>query len=271
MSASAAIERSVVVRKAAHVFESNRASYGPMPVVILEGAYIDPRETDGRPQHLQDSFDLLDQLRASQKQQHPQFLLASLDNDFPSQSPLCGFESCSTVRESPSGRMPRWADRIYEQRRKNTGSLPLRQFSMRNARNRASATLRRQIAAKSPKIVQQVDADIVDIYAQGSGGSVYLGARHRKANAGITIRCSALMAQHYFDLYKFALEKFPGVSSLIIYDFNLYTERDRVRMGAEASFALYPWSENVPAYVINCIYFPSPAVGSPVHVTSSLD
>ena len=90
----------------------------------------------------------------------------------------------------------------------------------------------------------------------------HINIGHRDADSSQVISlCTALMAQHYRDLYTFVIKKRLKINELWIFDFNRFTEPNSVRESAEVSFKLYSWPSNFKLNIVNCIYNPDGRTG----------
>jgi hypothetical protein len=136
-------------------------------------------------------------------------------------------------------------------------------LGMRRTRNAVTKAIKRQLAAAKEEIRedQYPGETIVEIYADTCGEQIELGYREA-GSSRITPRCAALMAQHYFDLFKLALRRKPELCDLWIFDFNRFTEQESVRRGAEAAFVLYSWPQDLAIHIVNCIYTPNGKTGT---------
>lgn len=276
----------VVLQPAESAFAAYReraSRMGEQPVVVIEGGYFEQREPDAadRIVHLQDSFTLADRLMELPSAKRPELILSTLINDFPSESQYCdlAFQGADSTSE-PGGRpqkslcrqIPAAAKRVYEQHTTTLVNYNWQHFSMKSTRNRAARFLTRSLKTRNGNdaaLYEVVDGDVVDIFVTTDEQDRYLGCRHA-GSFRMSLRCTALMAQHYYDLCQHAQAVCPRMTGLWIFDFDRFTERDRVRAGAEASFALHPWPAKLPVHVVNCIYYPDAAKRQPLQVTSRI-
>jgi hypothetical protein len=248
---------------------------GDRPVTFIEGGYVDNRDPGAadRVEHFHDSFRLIQLLKATPRP--PAILRSFLVNDFSpatycgndfSQATDCGAAECraSQTRADSAGMLPAWAAGP------DAGAAdcsPVRVYGMRNTRNRAVkhiARLLRRPDRNGLRIAE--DGDVIDIYTDTDDGEVFLGYRKRGPQ-GVFVRCTALMAQHYFDLYSHAAKVCPGMTDFWVFDFNRAVEAERVRAGACASFAIYPWPVAIRARIVNCVYYPGRPDLKPVRLT----
>lgn len=250
----------------------NHSAVGARPVVVVEGGYFDPRDDSAadRAEHLADSFRLVNDLGRHLTQ--PTILLAALVNDFGC-GRNCGELNCGPAPASnptdevtpPLAFLPRWARPAYEGIVPR--ALPLRTFGMRATRNRAAKHLARLQRCPDEVPIRWInDSEFTDVYADTASGPVYLG-RRRHGPYGVKVRCTALMAQHYFDLYRAAAAIRPDMSDLWIVDFNRSIEAARVQAGASTSLAIYQWPSGVRTLIINCVYYPGHPELQPLRVT----
>ena len=226
---------------------------GARPVALIEVGYVDLRDPGAvdRVLHTQDSLRLFDRLQTTSNP--PTILRSLLVNDF-AKDTYCGAEMCgwADARTPPTAPLLAWAGVPVG----NGAESEVRVYGMRNIRNRAAKHLDRLLrrSRQNPLIVRP-DGDLTDIFADTEDGRIFLGCR-RHAPGGVSVRCTALMAQHYYDLYLYAAEANPGMSDLWVFDFNRAIEGDRVWSGARASMSIYPWPTGVRTWVVNCIDYP---------------
>src|SRR5579864_1910579 len=228
------------------VFLAEAAQMGDRPVAVVEGGYFerrDPRAED-RLIQLQDSFGLVEKLQSAVPA--PRIILAVLVNDFRSGTRYCGVEfqaqepQAADAEDSAAGieLVPDEARAIYVQHGKTLEKCDLQVFSIRATRNRAGRFIKRALKLKNSRanrVHEVVDGDVVDIYVTTDDQERYLGCR-KPGTFRMSMRCTALMAQHYYDLYRCAARAVPDMTGLWIFDFDRFTEREPVRAGAEASF-----------------------------------
>jgi hypothetical protein len=254
------------------VYRDRAGGLGSRPVAVVEGGYFDRREGDAldRQAQLADSFRLVRYLSELPELHRPEVVLAALVNDL-STSRACGLDFCEGGPLDPpvaADRLPGWARAIYDEHRAES-PWPLHTFSLKTTRNRVIRWLRRQLLpsrSESSPLLERKGPGYTEIYAEGDLPAPLLLARRRQGFR-IAARCSALIAQHYFDLFRRASKLSPDLTDLWIFDFDHPTEKYRVAAGAEASFALFPWPRDVRVRVANCIYDPSDARVPPVQLT----
>lgn len=98
-----------------------------------------------------------------------------------------------------------------------------------------------------------IDNDLSYIYIKSrQNNDIYIGY---KKNNLIVPNCVLLMAEHYFELFRFAYEKNPNHKNFWIFDFLLYSEKTAVGQGAEVSYLLYSWPQGVTVNIVNCSYY----------------
>lgn len=235
--------------------------------IVIEAGYLDLRApSDGdRMVHLDDAFWLLENIQKPCAQANAPILLEAFVNDFSTVN-VCQITACS-----PAGDLQDLQDlQDLENRDQLICDLQagLRRqytfyniiendfalFGMRSTRNAVTRTVSRALKSGRPGIIEQQLGDTtVDIYADSYTEHILLGYRDAQSSA-IVPRCAALMAQHYRDLYEFARGRRPTLKKLWIFDFNRLTERESVRLGAEAAFVLFPWPDDFELNIMNCIY-----------------
>lgn len=256
---------------------ANIGQLGESPVIIIEGGYFDCRELSPRERarQLEDSFQLLSLLREQQPRSCKKILLTALWNDFGANKSYCGIEphaegsetQVATCGESP---VPPWARQVFARNAAAIEEFPLEIFPMKPTRNRSARAIAEGLkGSQGPdrRLREMHNADAVDIYADTEAGSVYVACR-KKGPLGLAVRCTALMAQHYFDLYRYARKSVPSMTDLWIFDFNQYLEEERVRLGAEVSLVLYPWPSVLSLRVVNCVYYPWDQPSRPIRITA---
>ncbi|MCE9547204.1 MAG: hypothetical protein K8T25_17160 [Planctomycetia bacterium] len=251
--------------------------------VVVELAYLDPREPQAadRQAHVHDALRLLAMLRDEFVPAITLFPVV-LVNDLPA-ARHCG-EACHSSSHVTAPTYDRWseaerADWSAELAEAGIGAESVRTFSMRNTRNRATKSIKRvsikrtslhcnangTTAAHSPHngpgIYQShsnpLAADnFADVFADTGERQILLASQRLGAPAPMP-RCGALMAQHYFDLYRHAAARCAGLTQLWIVDFNRASEGARTARGAEASFVLHPWPRGTSVHVANCVYHPT--------------
>lgn len=102
-------------------------------------------------------------------------------------------------------------------------------------------------------IEEKINDELIHLYVKNRHGNpIYLGY---KKNGAITPNCVLLMAEHYFELFKFAYDKTPSHNNFWIFDFLLYSEKSAVGQGAEVAYFLYSWPEGVTVNIVNCSYY----------------
>ncbi len=265
----------------------NKNSKGPAPVVVIEGGYFDSRDVeppDDRLLHLRDSFWLLDKLSRLTIGQPRMIVLSAFFNDLSTEGRYCGIDLCrdeiNTVfadaglkikDRSPFSAIPQGAIPIYHRHgiEEDESKYQLYFYRMRTTRNRALSHLKKLIQSpNASEILHQVDdGDVIDIRLKRKPAEeIVLGSR-RKGTYRMSVRCTALMAQHYWDIYQRSAKYLGDGSPLWIFDFNRFTERDRVHSGAKASFDLYNWPAPLKVEVVNCIYYPKVNDAIPIFVT----
>jgi hypothetical protein len=240
---------------------------GTVPAIVVEGGYIDPTDRAGdRVQHAIDSGWLVEQLIAVPAAPWASILWTSLVNDFEYPSRYCGVDVCPEPSELSPDEVS--SSRAAAALARVPPAIPTESFTMRSTRNRAGERVRRLVKAPPALagVREELDGDMIDIYAATRDGEVFLGCWKDKDRRRLAVRCTALMAQHYFDIFKRVRRDLAGLTDLWIVDFNRYLERDRVRLGAQAAEILNPWPPDLKVTIVNCVYFSTPGT-TPIQVT----
>ena len=241
--------------------------------VIIEAGYLDLRapNDENRLHHLNDAFYLLNALQNACPNMQGNIFLDAFINDLSSPN-VCQILSCNVKMDSGDDEKRKIIDdaltslrRSYEANNLKNDDFEL--FSMKKTRNDVTKTIKGIVASGRPGVwIRDSQEMMVDIYADARSGEICLGYQEREAGSTRVIpRCTALMAQHYFELFRFALKKRPQLKELWIFDFNLLTESDAVRQGAEASFVLHSWPVGFKLCIVNCIYYSDGKTGK-IHV-----
>ncbi len=194
------------------------------PVAVVEGCYFDRREdsAEDRLFQLRDSFRLIrhfEELGADR----PEVILAALVNNF-SQNRSCGRDYCGDALPSDvpveSERLPDWARSVYNENKVDQ-TWPVHVFHFTETRNRVIRWLKDELKkapAATPRVEERIASGGVDLYAAGHLSTpIYLGRRRGGSanDSKYKIRCSALLAQHYFDLFETRPEGCPWPDRLL--------------------------------------------------------
>lgn len=244
-------------RLASKAFEALWKAYPGMDgncALVIEAGYFDLRTPDDedRFRHVDDAFELLKAVQESCKSLHGSIFLDAFINDLGNR-PMCHFEACPT--DSVTDRRQFVSERVRSQSKYyGVGQEDFELFRMKDTAGSVRKVIRKALRSGSGRVYEQDIKDTtVEIFIDTHSEQIPLG--YRDANwSTLTPRCTALMAQHYYDLYTFALKRKPSLKELWIFDFNRYTERESVRKGAEASFVLHSWPEGFTLNIVNCIY-----------------
>lgn len=228
--------------------------------VVIEGGYFDLRDPNDHQRyiHLEDAFWLKDKIQNFDSDNQISILLESFINDF-STSNICQYKYCDIDIFDPKATNK---DKIrielvnnikskYKLRNLNPNKLEL--FGMRNTRNRISKYIKKLIKETDKIEILHHEEDISEIILNIDEEQIILGYLNNKTRE-ITVRCTALMAQHYFDLYQYIKDEETILKNIWIFDFNKTSERMAVKQGAKASIKLFQWPENLKLNIINCIY-----------------
>lgn len=242
--------------------------------LMIEAAYFDLRAPDDKDRfvHLDEAFFLLGAVQGSCPSVAERIFLDTFINDYTScrRVPVGPGEACVDLSDTQmcevvlQERLLPSVQLKYEAH--GIGLDRFARFPMRKTRNAVARVIKRGVRRGNDGLREVDEGDTtVNIYADTPHGSVLLGWRDTDSH-GITPRCTALMAQHYFDLYRFAVARKPDSKELWIFDFNRYIEQDAVRLGAEATLVLHPWPRDFRLRIVNCNYAPDGSTGS-VHIT----
>jgi hypothetical protein len=247
--------------KAFEYFLNAYAAIESQCALVIEAGYFDlrrPADAD-RLDHLDDAFWLLDSVRSSCESVRRNVFLDAFINDLGNLN-ICNIHACETpelLTESDRERLMAIDDLLnglrQQYRLNDIGPDEFQIFGMKTTRNDVWRRIRELLAKGDPAVKEATVGPTVDVYAEPRNAPpIFLGSR--EDSQGMIARCSALLAQHYFDLYKFVLSKRPQIRELWIFDFNRQMEAESVRMGAEASFVLHPWPADFKLHIVNCIY-----------------
>lgn len=247
------------------------------PAIVIEVAYVDRRDNNdnARESHVASAALLCRQLNRSARLGDSQVFVVSFVNDL-SDNPVCGIGACSPddlhktsilwrrartalddINEEVSGR------EIFSMRRTKSRGIRLLKAAMKDERRRESKALSIDHGLGGRELL----ADIV----LNAGGERIMLASLDTSSRRVSAKCALLMAQHYIDLRKFVLSHNRFVRRMCLIDFNVYTERDRVRQGAIASVSLASPVSDLEVWVINCVYFPDHSRSVRLQVTSMDD
>lgn len=231
--------------------------------IVIETGYFDLRtpNDEDRLQYIADAFWLFEAVQNSCSNIEGSIFLDVFINDFKSKN-VCNIKACGedidfeekNNRASIIHELLCVISRKYTSYNLNPENFEV--FGMRKTRNKVTEVIKKALRNETSGIYEKNYYDtIVDICITNDAEHINIGYRDTTTDTyKITPLCTALMAQHYFDLYSFALKKKSRLKELWIFDFNRFTERDSVRKGAEASFKLHSWPENFSLHIVNCIY-----------------
>lgn len=231
--------------------------------IAIEVAYVDRRDNffNSREDHVESATRLCRHLSKSSRLGDSKLFAVSFVNDL-SENPVCGVNACSPDELDRTTRLQDRALRaINELDAKLCGQD---MFSMRRTRSRSFRSLKtairnsRDIAGGHIVILDNglASSDLTSEVVFRSDSVDIVLATLDTSSRRIAAKCALLMAQHYVDVRNFVLSHDRSVKNICIIDFNMYTERDRVRHGARASFVLRPPSSTTHVWILNCNYFP---------------
>lgn len=110
-------------------------------------------------------------------------------------------------------------------------------FSERTAKNRAIASLRKLLKAKSPKVSTRTGSMTESLsFELLSGESVLLAERQ---DSIYRAKCPSIMGQHYLDCLSKIRQRFTNMSNLIIVDWSQMLDFSKVTAGAEATYSVF--------------------------------
>lgn len=231
--------------------------------VVIEAGYFDlrsPHDAD-RFVHLDDAFSLVDAMRTECDRVRDNIFLEAFLNDLGSVN-VCQIDACTPDLHVGDGdertaAVDDLTATLKQRYQMEIGPGQFNMFGMRRTRNHAATHIKDALKKRQAGIREENTGDLsVEIFADTeSGEPIFLGTRHPDSYE-LTLRCSALLAQHYFDLYQLALQKRPNLKELWVFDFNRLTEKESVSVGAAASLVLYPWPQGFRLRIVNCIYYP---------------
>lgn len=229
--------------------------------IVIETGYFDLRtpHDEDRLQYIDDAFWLFEAVQKSCSNIKGSIFLDAFINNFTSNN-VCNIKACGENMdfEIKDNRATMIHDLLCMISQKYTkydlNPENFEVFDMRKTRNKVTDVIKRALRKQISGIYEENCYDtIVNINIDNDSEHINIGYRDTDTYK-ITPLCTALMAQHYFDLYSFALKKKSKLKELWIFDFNRFTERDSVRKGAEASFKLHSWPKGFSLHIVNCIY-----------------
>jgi hypothetical protein len=248
---------------------------GSRPALLVEAAYLDPRAAQGtgRKKHLLDSLGLVDWLHRMAPPA-ARLYLCTFKNDFAAANRMCGVPSICGVDSvsedaDDAAQLEALFERAVQNKPEDVEVLPA--FTMRTTRNRVAARLKGLLRRRMPELVLRRDGQVEDLMLKTEDGEVCIGYR-RLGGTQIVVRCVALMAQHYCDMYRSIADRGERPSEVWLFDFNQYMERNAVTAGAAATFQLFAWPQRLGVRIVNFVYAPANEPGRATgHVTRRPD
>ncbi|MBV6472206.1 MAG: hypothetical protein JPMHGGIA_00461 [Saprospiraceae bacterium] len=228
--------------------------------IIIETAYIELIKLNDRRRNIpfERAFELLNEVNASNKYKGHIFLDAFI-NDF--RPKLNGdiecTESCE-IEDITNDNKFRHLKSDISQRLKavnssfNISDELIATFYMTKTRNNAIKHLKKQLVFAPDKFAFDERSDGTrDIYLGNKEDGINLGYQK---NENIVPNCALLMAEHYYELFSFVVEKEPALKSIWIFDFLILNEKKYVEQGAKTAVAIYDWTKGKSMNIINCTY-----------------
>jgi hypothetical protein len=140
-------------------------------------------------------------------------------------------------------------------------------FYMKTTMNRATKVLKRALRDKANREVdieeRMEGGQIVNLVAPGEGHDIILASRSVSSPVYVP-RCTAIMAQHYHDVFAYLGDAHPQPRDVWMIDFNRFSESGRVRSGAEAARVVFDWPKSRSVRIANCVF--DEASGKPFHI-----
>lgn len=230
-------------------------------VLVVEAGYVDLRTPDDedRHLHLEDAFWLLRKVQNKYPNLKDNLLLEAFVNDF-SDINVCQYIGCAPDLDIETDERKKVISKLWSNLKQRYNAFfveidDCKLFGMKRTRNHVTEAIKKSLENSENHLRLRRYGDTVnEIYIDMPNQQILLGYQDTDRESRITPRCTALMAQHYFDLYKFARERKPNLRELWIFDFNRIAEKEAVKRGAEATMILYSWPKDINLHIINCIY-----------------
>lgn len=230
--------------------------------IIIETGYFEVRDKDApdRFEHATDSLNIYLQLKSKSNN----VSLCVFVNNYCPETTFCGF-SGNHVKNSFSERniqddwdyVPQRAIDIY---RKTLGEENINRkielFKIKTTRNRAAKSIKYKLKEKHDFFVEKIDGDEIDILFD-TGYEQYPLASKRLNSNSLSIRCPALMAQHYYDIITRFQIKNPECqpTTTVIIDSSRWTEKQSVLAGVEITRDMCNWKSLGKVIIANFVYF----------------
>ncbi|WP_421794649.1 nucleotide-binding protein [Haliscomenobacter sp.] len=236
--------------------------------IVIEGGYFDLRAPDDeeRYYHLEDALWLYENL-VNFVSDKKSILLESFINDF-STSSICQFKYCdvdlvNSSKEDKDRLIIELLESIRSKYRvRNISATELEIFGMRNTRNKVSKYLKELIKENKKIELINNEEQLFDVSIKSDKGDPILLGYYDLERSAVTVRCTSIMAQHYYDLFNFIKIRKPDINELWIFDFNKIEEKKSVNLGARASLDLFDWPKDLKLNIVNCIYNPDDRTGT---------
>ena len=228
--------------------------------LIIETAYVELIKLDDHRRNIpfERAFELLNELNAISKYKGHIFLDAFI-NDFRPKSSTgdeCA-ESCEIEDINNDNNFRQLKTDISQRLRAINSSFNISDemittFFMTKTRNNAIKHLKKQIFEVPDKFSfdDRIDGTR-DIYLGNKEDGINLG--YQKLD-NIVPNCALLMAEHYYELFCFVVEKAPTLTNIWIFDFLILNEKKYVEQGAKTAGAIFDWPKGKTLNIINCTY-----------------
>lgn len=235
------------------------------PVIVVEGLYLDKRypEAADRIDHLNHGLEIVKRLE-SERELSKDILISAFVSNFSAirDSRICEDSqrdcdvevSQARPRRGPNRKqLTRLVKSICDRRQNGTSTQLSRIFWMTDTKEALLDKLLRVETGQglSRVIERQENGDLGwDLSVAVDGHDITI-ATDRKGKSNPTARCAGLLAQHYFDLLKWACSRVSEFTDLWIIDFSRFTEKERVNKASAATFTLFAWPRSVRVCILN--------------------
>lgn len=247
---------SETIAKASDLLHQNSVS--GQTGIIIETAYVELIKLGDKRRNVpfERAFELLNEVSVTSKFKGHIFLDAFINDFRPKFSVFfeCS-ESCEIEDISDDANFKQLKADITKRLKAVNSSFNINDdmittFYMTKTRNNAVKYIKR-VMTHSPEKIQFKDRGdgTRDIYLRSK--DINLG--YEKEN-GVVPNCALLMAEHYYELFRFVIDKHPSFTSVWIFDFLIYNEKNYVEQGLQTALELYDWPAGVSLNIVNCTY-----------------